>query len=126
QGRGGRPRAGARAATAGREGEGSRFAVVGIGTTTEPCGTKRATARPSASATSRRPSLSARIALRSVPSYRPYAATRSVGRCTRIGSHSGAHASQNPLPSALQLAHCGGKKKSSNAGHATPLDHDGG
>jgi hypothetical protein len=57
-----------------------RFAVVGTGTSVEPRATNGAAIRPSASATSRRPSLSASTAVRMLPSYAAIAVTRSDGR----------------------------------------------
>src|SRR5581483_2736319 len=62
-----------------------RFTVVGTGTRTDCAATNGAMRSPSASATSRRPSFSAKIADRRMPSYVPYAVTSTCGIFRRTG-----------------------------------------
>ena len=103
-----------------------RLAVVGTGTSSAPRSQRAAQcAAPSASATSRRPSLSAQHRRAQAVLVRP---ERRHGQPRQPDANRlrpcGAQLSHKPEPSALQLAHCGGKSKSSSARHSMPLDHD--
>ena len=78
--------------------------VVGTGTSIEPAATSGAAMAPSASATSRRPSLSASTAARRLPSYGATAVTRNEGQRTVIGAARAAgRPSHSPEPRSVAV-----------------------
>lgn len=102
----------------------SRALVVGTGTTMLPAATTDASRSPSDSATSRRPSLTARIAARNAPSYHPDARmSKSANRRCTIAAGN-AQSAHRPAPIALHPAHCGGKTASRIDRHVTKGNHD--